>query len=141
MLAGCITKSGAYYDSNLLKINPEKTRLMFISKPKYETITKHFSFKAGGHNIKPVTSLKILGSHMSHNLSNEREICQIISLLNNRINQFEKLKKYTDFKTRLQFSNSYIIGLIYMMPTYTNLNGSQRGRLHKVLMRAARMTL
>ena len=27
------------------------------------------------------------------------------------------------------------------MPTYTNLNGSQRGRLHKVLMHAARMTL
>ena len=115
---------------------------MFISKPKYETITKHFSFKAGVHNIKPVTSLKILGSYVSHDLSNEREICQIIPLLNNRINLFEKLKKYTDFKTRLQFANSYIIGrLIYMMPTYTNLNGSQKGRLHKIVMRAARMTL
>ena len=132
----------AFYNSNLLRINPGKTRLMFISKPKYKIMTKCFSFKANGYDIKPVPSLKILGSYLSHDLSNEREISQIIPLLNNRINQLEKLKDHTDFQTRLQFSNSYIIGrLIYMMPLYTNLNCNQRDRLHKVLMRTARMIL
>ena len=79
---------------------------------------------------------------MSHDLSNEREISNLIPLLNNRINHFEKFKTYTDFHTRLQFSNSYVIWrLIYMMPTYTNLNNNQKNKLHKILMRTARMAL
>ena len=132
----------SYYNSNRLKINPQKTQLMFVSKAKFRPSTKYITFKAKGHQIKPVPSLKILGSFVSHDLSHEREISQLLPLLNHRINQFEKLKSFTDFHTRLQFSNSYIIGrLVYMMPTYTSLNKCQKDRLHKVLLRAARMTL
>merc|ERR1711954_190233 len=131
-----------YYNSNLLKLIPDKTKLMFISKPKFKSVTKYLSFKAGHHEIRPVPALKILGAYLSHDLSNEREISQIIPMLNNRINQFEKLKAHTDFQTRLQFSNAYIISrLLYMMPTYTNLNCHQRERIHKIIMRTARMTL
>ena len=39
----------SYYYANMLKINPEKTRLMFISKPKLRLLTKNISFKAKGH--------------------------------------------------------------------------------------------
>ena len=79
---------------------------------------------------------------ISFALSNEREITQLIPLLNNRINQLEQLKSFTDIKRRQQFSNAYIIGrLTYMMPTYTNLNINQKDELHKILMRTARMTL
>ena len=132
----------SYYNANMLKINPQKTKLMFVSKHKYRPLTKNFTFKAKGHEIKPVPCLKILGSFVSHDLSQEREISQLLSTLNHRVNQFEKLKKYTDFHTRLQFSNSYILGrLVYMMPTYTNLNVNQKDRLHKLLMRTARMTM
>ena len=113
----------SFYNSNRLKINPQKTQLMFVSKAKYRPSTKYITFKAKGHQIKPQPSLKILGSYISHDLSQEREISQLLPLLNHRINQFEKLKSFTDFHTRLQFCNSYIVGrLIYMMPTYTNLN-------------------
>ena len=63
---------------------------MFVSKPKSRPLTKYFSFKAKTHEIKPVTSLKILGSYLSYDLSQEREISQLIQVLNNRINQFEK---------------------------------------------------
>ena len=115
---------------------------MFVSKPKLRPLTKCLAFKACSHVIKPQLSLKVLGSYISHDLSNDRELSQLIPILNNRINEFEKLKQHTDFHTRLQFSNSYVIGrLIYMMPTYTNLNCSQRNRIHKILMRTARMTL
>ena len=132
----------AFYNSNLLKINPDKTQLMFVCKSNLKPIVKNLTFLAKGHIIKPKPSLKILGSYISHDLSNEREICNLIPILNNRINQFEKLKKYTNFHTRLQFSNSYIIGrLIYMMPTYTNLNKCQKDKLHKIIMRPGRTTL
>ena len=132
----------SFYNANMLKINPQKTKLMFVSKTKFRPVTKSITFKAKGHEIKPVPSLKILGSYVSHDLSQEREVSQLLPLLNHRINQFEKLKSFTDFHTRLQFSNSYILGrLQYMMPTYTNLNKNQKDRLHKILMRTARMTL
>ena len=132
----------SYYNANMLKINPQKTKLMFVSKAKLRPATKFITFKAKGHEIKPMPSLKILGSYVSHDLSQEREISQLLPLLNHRINQFEKLKSFTDFNTRLQFSNSYILGrLQYMMPTYTTLNKSQKDRVHKILMRTARMTL
>ena len=62
--------------------------------------------------------------------------------MNNRINQFEKLAKYTDFRTRLQFMNAFIQGrLSYMIATYTNLNEKQINKIHKVIMRAARLCL
>ena len=104
--------------------------------------TKNITFKARSHEIKSVSVLKVLGSYISFDLSNEREVSQILPLLHNRVNQLEKLKSHTDFKTRSQFSNSYIIGqLIYMMPTYTNLNNNQKDRIHRLIMRMARMTL
>ena len=98
----------SYYNSNMLKLHPDKTQLMFVSKPKFRPLAKNVSFKAKTHVIKPSPSLKILGSILSHDLSNERELSHLIPILNNRINQFEKLKQYTDFHTQLQFSNSTI---------------------------------
>ena len=83
--------------------------------------------------------MKILGSYISHDLTNDREVSQIIPILDNRINQFERLKSYTNFETRLQFSNAYIIGrLVYMMPMYTNFTNQQKDTLHRVLMRTPR---
>ena len=113
----------------MLKINPDKGKLLFVCKPKFKHITKYFSFVTKDFEIKPVPTLKVLGSFISQDLSQEREISQLIPQLNNRINDFEKLNQFTDFHRRLQFSNSYIIGrLIYMMPTYTNLSKSMKGR-------------
>ena len=115
---------------------------MFVCKPEFRPLTKNLTFKARTHDTKPSPCMKMLGSHISHDLINDREVSQIIPILDNRINQFERLKSYTNFETRLQFSNAYIIGrLVYMMPTYTNFTNQQKDRLHRVLMRTARMTL
>ena len=46
-----------------------------------------------------------------------REINELFSCLHNKINNLNKIKKYTDFKTRLNFMNSFVIGkLNYMLP-------------------------
>ena len=111
---------------------------MLISKPKFRPQTKNIYFRAKNFDIRPVSSLKVLGCYISYDLSNDREISQLLPLLNNRINQLEKLKVHTDFETRRQFSNAYIIGrLLYMMPTYTNINQGQWDELHKILMHTA----
>ena len=107
----------SYYNILMLKLNPERTQLMFVNKPKPQPLTKYTTFEADSYAIKPQIFLKILGSYITFDLSNDREWSNPIPLLNKRINQFEKLKSYTDFHTGLLFSNSYIIGCLkYMMP-------------------------
>ena len=128
-----------FYNSNMLKINPDKHQFMISARPKLLEGTKNLTFLSETHIIKQKASLKILGSYITPDLSPEREICSLIPILNNRINQLEKLNKYTTFQTRLQFLNGFVIGrMTYMFPTYTNLNLNQIGRLHRVLMRSAR---
>ena len=71
-----------------------------------------------------------------------KEINYIVSILNNRINNLEKIKKYTSIDTRLQFANSFIMGkLFYMLPMYHGLNCDQKTKIHRIIMRAARCVL
>ena len=91
---------------------------------------------------KSEEEMRELKYSISTELSWQRPILHTFYLLlDNRINQFERLKSYTNFETRLQFSNAYIIGRLVSMPTYTNFTNQQKDRLHRVLMRTARMTL
>ena len=68
------------------------------------------------------------------------KIGKLSANLHNKLHNINKLNKYTNFKTRLSFINGYIIGkLQYMLPLYMNANQINVNKLHKVLMRAARM--
>ena len=62
-----------------------------------------------------------------------------MSLLNNRVYNINKLKQFTNFHTRLQFMNAYVIGkLWYMLPLYTLANNDNINKIHKIIMRSAR---
>ena len=62
-----------------------------------------------------------------------------MSLLHNRVYNINKLKQFTNFHTRLQFMNAYVIGkLWYMLPLYTQANNENINKIHKIIMRSAR---
>ena len=132
-----------YYNCNLVKLNCDKYQFMLSGKPKLIEKLKNITLIADDNNIiRQTFSIIILGSILTPDFSQEREICAFIPPLNNRINQFEKLAKFTDFKTRLQFLNAYVQGRIsYMLATYSNINNDQIHKIHKIVMRAARMCL
>ena len=70
------------------------------------------------------------------------EINKLASSLHNRINNVNKIREFTDFKTRLIFMNSFVIGkLIYMLPLYNNVPQYLTNKLHKILMTAARCAI
>ena len=72
----------------------------------------------------------------------DTEISKLSSNLHNRIHGIRKLTTFTNFHTRLQFTNGFIIGkLRYMLPLYMNSTKDNIGRLHKVLMTAARAAI
>ena len=131
-----------FYNINLLKINPDKTQLMVVHKPKHDKEFQNFYFMAKSYKIKKMFKMKILGSLISSDLGLDPEINLLVSTLSERINGIRKITPYTDEKTRLQFANSFIISrLNYMLAMYTNLNEKQNNKLHKIIMTTARAVI
>ena len=96
-----------FYNSNMVKLNTDKYQFMLSGRPKILDPLKSMTLTADNNAIKQQYSIKILGSIITPELSQERELSSFLPKLHNRINQFEKLAKYTDFRTRLQFMNVY----------------------------------
>ena len=131
-----------FYNSNNLKINSDKTKLLLIHPPKLNPTLCNFSFKANNYFIQRTKKLKILGTFLSDTLSLEYKINQIVSQITHKIFECSKVKAYTNFKTRLQMMNALVISRIsYMLPTYSNCNQCQINKLHKLIMKAARFTI
>ena len=131
-----------YYNTNKLKINNDKNKLLLINKPKLDNVLINFSFRAGDKIVKCKNKIKVLGTWVQKELKMECEINKLSSTLHNRINSINKIKKFTDFKTRLNFLNSFVIGkLIYMLPLYNSIPGYLKGKLHKIIMKTARSAI
>ena len=131
-----------YYNINKLKINPDKNSLLIVNKPKHDPPLKNFFFLVDSYKIKPKTYIKILGSYIQNTLKMDTEIGKLTSILHHRLNELNKIKRYTSFETRRQFINSHIIGKInYMLPTYMHAPACLKDKLHKVLMKAARFSI
>ena len=112
-----------YYNINRLKINPDKTTLMVVSKPRFCKHIKNFSFNAKQFMIKAKNSIKILGIYLKRDLKMDAQIGSLCAELHNKIFNIRKLTQFTTFKSRLSFIKSFIIGkLIYAMPTLPRNN-------------------
>ena len=131
-----------YYNINKLKINNDKNKLLIISPVNLYNVLKNFSFQAGKYVVKCKSKVKILGTYIQNDLKMDGEINNLASSLHNRINNVNKMKEFTDFKTRLIFMNSFVIGkLIYRLPLYNNVPQYLTNKLHKILMTAARCAI
>ena len=131
-----------YYNINKLKINPEKSSVLLIYKNSLMNVLKNFSFNAKGNVIKKSNTIKLLGTYISADLKMDREINNLTSQLHSRIHSLKQITQYTDFRTRLMFANSFIIGkLIYMLPLYLHAPQVLINKLHKVVMTAARVVI
>ena len=115
---------------------------MIICKNSIKNNFKNFTIKADKYVIKPSNTIKILGTYISNNLKLDTEIGKLCSQLHNRINNLNKVKQYTNFQSRLQFMNAFVIGkLRYMLLIYMGADTQNITKLHRVLMKAARRQL
>ena len=73
------------YNINKLSINKTKTEFMFVCKDRFRKSTKNIKLNAGGHEVKQVSIVKILGFKIQHNLQNSSQINGLISNSNNRL--------------------------------------------------------
>ena len=105
--------------------------MIIINKPKWDNIFKNFTFKAGNHIVKAKPKIKILGIWLQNNLKMDSQVNKLASNLHNRINAINKIKPFTNFKSRLSFLNAYVIGKFnYMLPLYNKLPNHLNNKLH-----------
>ena len=70
------------------------------------------------------------------------QIGKLCSELHHRIVNIKKLTNVTNFKTRLLFIRSYVIGkLIYAMPLYMHCSAENITKIHRLIMTAARASI
>ena len=83
-----------------------------------------------------------MGFILRNNLNYDTQIGTLCASLHHRIFSIKNITKFTDFKTRLIFIKSLVIGkLIYCLPIYSQLTEGQISKLHKVIMTAARCSI
>ena len=131
-----------FYVANILKINTDKTKLIFFKTGKNIEIDKNFYFMANTDKITPKSTLLILGFMMSSNLSTDNHINMITPNINHRINTLKQIQNVTDEKTRLQLANSLIIGkLNHVLPLLSNISEYGKTKIHKIVMTSARFVI
>ena len=137
----CLIKT--FYDINKLKINHDINQVCIYAKSKQlNTKIKNFSFLADNYVIKIKSSIKILGVTLNNELKIGHHLNSLLSQCYNRVHSIKSLTKYTDIKTRLKFINAHMLSkLYYMMPLMSSAKLSEKQKVHKLIMFAARTIL
>ena len=111
----------AVYNTNKLKINNDKTKLMVTCKPKHRKDTKTIKITASGHKVKQVNKAKILGYTMLNNLNHDNHISTITSNINHRSFNIRQLTKHTTVQSRKILVKAIVIDkLNYGLPLLCN---------------------
>ena len=125
-----MTKVKIYMDSNRLKLNSSKSRIMMISS--HQEAKREFEIQIEGKTIYHSPKLKLLGNVMTDNLSWNTHVRQVVlPSIRNTIRSLKITTKYLDRKFRQMYVNSlYRSRLLFAIETwgvqircgYTNYN-------------------
>ena len=100
-----ISKLETYTNSNLLALNPEKSRVMIVSKSKTEK--ENFRVNIHGKELHHEQSLNILGNIFTSDLTWDLHINKIVlPSLANRIQTLRNITKFMDQKFRRIYANA-----------------------------------
>ena len=104
-----IDKIEDYTNANLLALNPEKNRVMIMTKnPKNRN---KFSITVAGKKLVHQPALTILGNVVSEDLSWDRHIIsKVIPSLANRVRTLKNISQYMGIKFRKQYATALFRG-------------------------------
>ena len=131
-----------FYTINLLSMNKQKTKFTIIGSPTQVSQTKNLKINLGQDTINCDSQIRILGSLISSDNKLTSNINELISNLNFRLFNLTKIKKYTNYKSRLSYVNSFVIGkLNYMLPLLLSAPKDLVHKVHLIYMKAAKVIL
>ena len=131
-----------YYNDMKLKLNPEKTTLMVISRPNQKRIKENIKIVEEDEEIRPDPQIKILGWYSNERLDQETNINMTINTINSMLNKLKPVEKVLTTKTRIMISRSLMISrLMYGMPLFLGETQKNRYKIHQTVMKLSRWSL
>merc|ERR1712240_844131 len=131
-----------FYAINSLKLNPDKTRLMFVCKPNRRGEIKNLVLRAGEFIISQKDKIKVLGVFFSSGLTNHVNVSNIISKVNFRMFSMREAFKFSNKKTKIIFFKSMVLSVIrYCSPLLVDSEAKLIDKLQTLLMKCTRPIL
>ena len=119
----------------MLKINPDKSRLMIVCKAMYRNNNCDIVLKTTDYTIEQIHKIKALGMYITSGLSNHANINNIISKVNYRLSVMHAIYKFAEKRTKLILMNSLVISVFrYCCPLLVDCNVDMINKLLTLLM-------
>ena len=128
-----------WFTQNRLKINPSKTDLLVV-KSKRLSIEENFEIRFGSQNIKPSSSVKVLGVILDSGLNWELQISAIVRRCYSILVGLAKLSHQLPPETKKVIIEGLVYPhIIYCLTVWGNCSKTQKYRIQKALNFGARI--
>ena len=130
-----------YMNSNLLALNPDKTKIMIISTDFNKK--KNFKVEIGGKELHHQTSLKVLGNIIADDLSWEKHVRSIvIPELANRARTLKYMSSFMNPQFKKVYARALFKGkLIFAIDAWGGVNKTLQAKVQAIQDRVTRSTL
>lgn len=136
----CISDVNLWMSSNRLKLNPTKTEFMWCSTPHQRRFINDDPFDFGSFQIKPVTTVKLLGVYIDGDLTMSSHINKTISSCFYQLRRLKSVRRSLPLSAAKTVVNSFIVSRIdYCNGLLTGITQRQVDRLQSVLNASAKL--
>ena len=130
-----------YYNVMKLKLNPDKTNILTVSRKARRTETTDVKIVDEKDTILPKDQIKILGWLLNFRRSVDETANKAIRETNLMIHQLQELKKHMPEKTRKMVANSHLISKMqYGMPMYISAKEITKRNIQTSIMKIVKFT-
>merc|ERR1712240_720890 len=131
-----------YYDTNKLKINADKSRILIICRPGHRQLTYKIQLTASNYTILQSDTIKMLGIHYTKTFDNTKNFNTITSKVSYRLNTIKSILGMAPIKTKTILSTSLLISIIrYGAGRMTNLSDNQISKINSLMLKISRYIL
>ena len=128
-----------YYTINFLTLNRQKTKFTIIGSAQQIAETRTIKIKIDDKFIHCDGQVRILGLLISSDNSDIAALNELIKSVNFRLFNLAKVRSCTDFKTRLRFLSSFVMGKIsYLLPIFLSASTEIKHKLHLLQIKTAK---
>ena len=136
-----ITEIKNYMDANCMALNPDKSKIMIVSKDK--KLKDEFNIKVDGKTIKHSPMVNILGISLDENLSWETHLAKnLLPNLKNRIRTLKLTTRFMNSKFRREYTGAIFCGkLLYGIEIWGGIRKSCITKVQDLQSKAAKIAL
>lgn len=137
----CLADVQSWMKNNFLKLNVEKTEVLFIARPQDHRVYHDLSIVIGEkcYLSSPCDSVRSLGAYLKGNLSMEKMVNECVKSCNYNLLRLKRFQYYLDTDSRRDVVKSYILGkLDYCNILYSVASKNLIQKLDKVVRNSVR---